>query len=565
VLEGEAMRKGLVKMLCSLIAAVMILPLFPVAAAEQPPEIDSSAGVVYNLEKEEILFEKNLDIRLSPAAFTKLMTALLAYEYRSEKGNFNVTVTEEMLSSASGTSMKLKPGEVISLDHLLLGLVVANANDAALVIASAVGGSVTAFVEKMNLRAKELGMTQTYYANPTGIDSVLMYTTLRDTLLLCRALYRVNDYMLASELPQAVISATNLTPERVYTNKNALIPFSYVTDYYLEGVRGMIAGYTGNAGYCVATVRRSGNCTNLVVLSGGVDRSEKKNGLDISSYRDAKALLEWAEESFSIRTVLEKGKILCEKKVRLSGKVDHVILIAKEELSLLLPKDIDLQTQVQIVPVSEKEVLTAPIIEGDSYGVVEVYYQGVLVGSVSLVAQSDVTLSRWLVMWDAVQGFFSQGAARAVLILAGVVAVLYVLILIFTVWLQYARRNRARKLAMDEINREENRRLRQVRLNEKEANRERLRRAGTFLRAGYQVLSGEAEVIRDPTEKKKRKRKKSPGKAVAKVPERYRKENRRAVAEGKPAFGGNGKNPSAEKERGQKRYQKKYPGEKNKK
>ena len=250
------MKKRLVKIICSLFAAVLLLPLFPVSAESSPPEIASAAGILYNLESDTFLFEKNSDSHLKPAAFTKLMTALLALEYRAENGNVTVTVTEEMLSSAGGTSMKLKVGEVIPFDSLLAGLVVQNANDAALVLASVSGGNISAFVEKMNERAKKLGMEHTYYANPTGVDSAVMHTTLGDTLLLCKALYRVNDFMILSERAKVTIPATNVTDERVYTNKNALVPYSYVTDYYMKNVRGMVAGYTSGAGYCVATVRQ---------------------------------------------------------------------------------------------------------------------------------------------------------------------------------------------------------------------------------------------------------------------------------------------------------------------
>ena len=142
------MKQKVLRGMSAVFAAVMMLSLVAVAAPALPkaPEIDSTSGVVFNLEKETILFEKNLDVRLSPAAFTKLMTALLAYEYRSVHGNVSVTVTEEMLSGAGGNTMQLKPGEVISMDSLLLGLVVANANDAALVLASTVGGNISSFV-----------------------------------------------------------------------------------------------------------------------------------------------------------------------------------------------------------------------------------------------------------------------------------------------------------------------------------------------------------------------------------------------------------------------------------
>ncbi len=515
------MRERLVRILCSLFAAVCFLPLFPVSAEKAPPEIASESGICYNLETGSFLFEKNTEANLKPAAFTKLMTALLALEYRQENGNVNVTVTEEMLSSAGGTSMKLKVGEAIPFDDLLSGLVVQNANDAALVLASVSGGNIASFVEMMNKRAEELGMEHTYYSNPTGVDSAVMHTTLADTLLLCKALYRVNDFMLLSEKAKITIPATNMTSERVYTNKNALVPYSYVTDYYLPNVRGMVAGFTSGAGYCVATVRQKDNCTNLVLISGGMDRSEAKNGTDISSYRDAKALLEWAEESYSIRSVVSADSVACEKGVTLAGGVDHMILVAGEEAKVLLPSDADFETDITKNIRVEEDSFPAPIVKGKVYGEMDVLFRGEVVATVPLVAQNNIGLSRWLVARDAVIRFFSHGPAKVILICVICAAVLYVAVLIGTVWLSARRRNRERDLAIKELNKKENRRLAKVRQEERRVMRAKLKQAGSFFQEGFRVLSGEAEEIAPASNTK---RKKAPQKkAVAKLPEQYRK------------------------------------------
>ncbi|MBQ3075517.1 MAG: D-alanyl-D-alanine carboxypeptidase, partial [Clostridia bacterium] len=414
------MKKRFTGILSGLLAAVFILSLFSVSAIsfEGAPEVSSTAAVLYNLEAEEIVYSKNMDGRLDPAAFTKLMTALLAFEYRAQNGNINVTVTAEMLSAAGGTSMRLKEGEILPFDSLLAGLVVQNANDAALVLASTVGGNIMSFVDLMNERAKQMGMENTYFSNPTGVDSASMYTTMQDVLTLCKAVYRINDFMLLSENPKISIPATNLSIQRSYTNKNALIPYSYVTDYYMENVRGMIAGYTPRAGYCVATVREIKGSKSLVIISGGVDRSERKNGTDISSYREAKALLEWSEANFGMRRAMEQGRVVCERKVRLASGVDHMILVTGAELEKLLPLDADLSKEITTVVRTDREVFTAPIIEGTAYGELDVLYQGEVIGTVPLVAKSNLRLSRWLVAWDAVVSFFSHGPAKVVLILA---------------------------------------------------------------------------------------------------------------------------------------------------
>ncbi|MBQ3866883.1 MAG: D-alanyl-D-alanine carboxypeptidase, partial [Clostridia bacterium] len=445
--------------------------------AEKPWEPACPRLICANLEYDRVLMEKGADESCAPAAFTKLMTALLAFEYRRENGDVPVTVTREMLSGAGGTSIHLKEGEEIDFDSLLKGLVVGCANDAALVIASTVGGSVSAFVEEMNRRAEDLGMTGTYYNNPTGVDSAMMHTTLRDTLTLCRALYRVNDFMVLSSEERASIPATNVSAERVFTNKNALIPFSYASDYMVRGARGFIAGYTTMAGYCCASCRTADGATTLVLLSGGADMSEAKNGSQISSYRDAAKLLDWARDTFAVRDVIGKETILCERKVRLSGGMDHTILVAGSTLKALLPKDLDLKEAVRTEIRTEKEVLDAPVLKGTKYGEADFYYGDELLGTVDLVAQANVTLSRYLMIWDGVVRFFSTGPARVFLIIVISAAVLYLIVLVVSVYVHYLQNTRERRKVLREMEERENRRLREVRRQERKTARRNLTRA----------------------------------------------------------------------------------------
>lgn len=524
------MKKRFAGILSAFLAVLFVLPFCSAAAIryDGAPEVTSNAAVVYNLDSGEILYSKNMDGRLDPASFTKLMTALLAFEYYEKNGNVSVTVTAEMLSSSGGNSMRLKEGEILPFDSLLSGLVVQNANDAALCIASTVGGNIVSFVDMMNERAKLLGMENTYFSNPTGVDAAAMYTTMQDVLTLCKALYRINGFMLLSELEKVSIPATNLTAARSYTNKNALIPYSYVTDYYMENVRGMIAGYTPRAGYCVATVRELKGSKTLVILSGGVDRSERGNGTDISSYREAKALLEWAEGNFGMRRVVEQGTVVCERRVRLASGIDHMILVTGENLEKLLPLNADLTKEITTEVRTERDTYTAPIIEGTTYGEMDVLYQGEVIGTVPLVAKSNIGLSRWLVAWDAVVSFFSHGPAKVVLILVICGFFLYIAALIYAVCEQNRRKNREKNRAIKEALQIESQRMKKVRAQELHDTQKRMRKMRSALRAGFQVLNGEDESL-DTAKRTRGKKKASSSKAVAKVPEKYRAANRKPV------------------------------------
>ena len=177
-----------------LAAALLLCLLSPAAAALDDPQADSSHAVVLLAEKggsETVLYTKNADEILYPASLTKVMTVLLAVE-AIEAGTVKlgdlVTAQDDLYFDLTpdSSSVYMAAGETMTLENLLYCAMVASANEACNVIAEYISGSVSAFVEQMNRRAEELGMTGTYYNNPTGVDSAMMHTTLRDTLTLCR-------------------------------------------------------------------------------------------------------------------------------------------------------------------------------------------------------------------------------------------------------------------------------------------------------------------------------------------------------------------------------------------
>ncbi len=473
------------------------------------PNVYCPQALCYDLAFDKTLLEKGADEPIAPAAFTKLMTALVAFEYRREAGDVSVEIREDMLSGSSRSGLRLKVGEVLPITSLLKGLVVANDNDAATSLAVVVSGSSAAFVDRMNARAAELGMTGTYYTNPTGVYDSLMHTTLRDTLSLCRALYRINDFMNFTSEERLSVPATNLSEERTFTNRNALIPFDAEKDYMIRGARGFIAGYTPLGGYVCATCRASGEANAIVLVSGGTDLSEAQDGSQISSYRDAAAILDWCRKEYAVTEVVVKETTVGEKKVRLSGGADHAVLVTESTLKALLPANLsdgDIRKELQL----GSNTLDAPVRKGQECGEMALYWGDEKLGTVKLVAQANVPLSRWLQIWDGVSHFFSAGPARVFLIIVIFSAVVYLAALIITVYVQYRRNTRERRQVIQEIMERENRRLREIRKQERKQTQHRLRAARNAFQEGYRVFSGKSDAL-------------GSGKVVARVPERFRK------------------------------------------
>lgn len=241
------------------------------STANQLPEMTAQAYLLYDIETGETLFEQNPDLALPPASLSKLMTALLVLE----QAELQATVTVQPQDLIDGSTMNLQDGETLTVEDLLWGLLIASGNDAAMTLARHTAGSVSAFVERMNERAVSLGLTQTTYANPHGLDQAGQLSSARDLLTLTQQLL---PYPL---FRQIVATAEAQVAGHALQNTNQLLG-----DFV--GADGVKTGTTVGAGEClIASITRNGH-TQLLVLLGSRDR-----------YADARTLYAAYERSYS--------------------------------------------------------------------------------------------------------------------------------------------------------------------------------------------------------------------------------------------------------------------------
>jgi D-alanyl-D-alanine carboxypeptidase (penicillin-binding protein 5/6) len=243
------------------------------AGGATPPRVTARAASVIEASCGTPLYSFNAHLRLPPASLTKITTALVAAARRDLSGTVDVRVNSALLvASTSSTVMGLEPGMRMSLSDLLYGLLLPSGNDAAIAIAEHVGGSVPAFVELMNEKARALGLRDTHFANPHGLDEPGLYSSAYDMALLGREL-------LAQPELAAIVRTKSYQPAwdgPLLWNGNELL------DLY-PGTIGVKTGYTDLAGQSiVAAAERDGRLLIVSVL-GGRDR-----------YADAIALFDWA-------------------------------------------------------------------------------------------------------------------------------------------------------------------------------------------------------------------------------------------------------------------------------
>lgn len=238
-----------VAILMSLLVALTSVFPPPVTAAEPPP-IDAEVAVVMDGTTGEVLYDKGAHTAVAPASLTKTMTAIIAIEQGNLDERVTVDVDGPQMAAEDGSSiMGLVPGEQLSLRDLIIGMMLPSGNDAALAIARHIAGSEKAFVARMNGKAAELGMSDTHFANPHGMDDPNHYSSPYDMALLARYAMRNPTFASIVSMRDAVIYG-----HRTYDLHN----INAILERY-PGADGVKTGYTDNAMQAiVASARREG-------------------------------------------------------------------------------------------------------------------------------------------------------------------------------------------------------------------------------------------------------------------------------------------------------------------
>ncbi len=381
-----------------LFAAVLALSAF--ALPPLPDMSHAEAVYFYNVAEKKVMAEKNASATVYPASTVKLMTGLVAIEAIGDRLDETVTVNEEMLKNVSGNKIKLKAGERVTFNDLLYATVCGCANDAASVLAYAVSGDMESFVALMNKRAAELGAIDTNYTNVTGIHHKDMVTTAYDTFIIAMAASQNSLFAEISSESKYVMPETNLSGERNIYNKNSLISRYTEKKYYNKYAVGLNAGSTTQGGYCLAACSKAEGGTYICVVLG----ADETDG-NINSYTIANELINWAYSSYGYVQVISEDMMVCEVGVELSEDVDYVTLKPKSSLTVFLPLETDLKTElVYNHTVSEKK-LEAPVEEGQAAGFITVSLNGEALGTVELVTMNKVDRSEFLYTLKQIRDF----------------------------------------------------------------------------------------------------------------------------------------------------------------
>jgi len=364
------------KLLAVLLA--LYLALAPAAAASESFTVEAKAAVLIDAASGRILFAQNADEMLPMASTTKIMTAVLALENCAP----DETVTAgKNAHGVEGTSIYLSEGEQLSMEHMLYGLMLRSGNDAAVAIAEHVSGSVSAFAEKMNARARELD-ADAHFVNPHGLPAEGHAASALGLARIMRHAMTLPEFRTITGTSKKIIPWVGNEYSRVLQNKNKLL-----TTY--EGATGGKTGYTKAAGRCLVF-------------------SAERNGLELIGvvlgcptwFDTAAMLLDYGFENYRAETALAAGQTAGAVPIR-GGVSDTVSAVAAGPLSSAI-----MAGRTFSVHYDYREDLSAPIRKGEIIGMARLESEGQLLGTCPLIAADDIparsllhSLSRLLRSW----------------------------------------------------------------------------------------------------------------------------------------------------------------------
>ena len=344
------------KIVAVIISMLICLP----AQSAAPEQVSARSAVLMDAASGRLLWEKNGFEQLSMASTTKIMTAILAIENCDLS---DIAVVSPVASGVEGSSLWLEPGERLTVEQLLYGLMLRSGNDAAVALAEQTAGNVEAFVLLMNAKAKEIGMFNTSFETPNGLDSDKHYTTAYDMAILACYAMKNPDFRRIVSTKEMQIPWEGKQWNRSLTNHNKLL-------WRYEGCTGVKTGFTRKSGRClVSAAQRDGREIICVTLNAPND------------WDDHARLLDHGFEDFETAVLTKKG----EKWETVTVREREIGLVCGEDfVASLKPgeaENVELRSDVSEI--------VLPVSKGQTMGRLYIFSGGEFLGGVDLLADRD--------------------------------------------------------------------------------------------------------------------------------------------------------------------------------
>ena len=436
------------KLLAALSAVVLTIPFASAFSAgavnfTMKTKIHSESAMVISLDTDSVIHEKNADTKQMPGPLVNIMTAVVVLE-NCDNLNAEITMDEARYSDLYETEYPddlrftdIKNGDILTVTDLLYAMMLTSSIEASQTLASYIGsGSVQDFVTMMNDKAAELGLDDTHFTNPTGMYDTDQYTTARDMADLTRYALKVPNFSKIASTFEYTPTVPN--PERhevhsewVWTHSNTMMDADPDNQYYYPGASGIKTGNLEAAGRSiVATASKDGSNYLIVAMKSPLTDSDGNN--TFYHLEDAIDLFNWAFTHFSYKVVLPDTAELGEIPVSLAEGNDYVLVRPQKEISLLWYDETDISLISKDNITWYKTSLQAPVKKGEVLGQVTLEYSGEELGTVDLVAVSDVERSVTKYNLYAAKMFIKSNWFRNAIIISVILCAIYIVVCIYS-------------------------------------------------------------------------------------------------------------------------------------
>lgn len=340
--------------------------------AEKDVTPNARSAILIEATTGKILYQKNAQEKVAIASLTKMMSQIIILEH-IEQGKIkwdDIVTTSSNAAGYGGTQIYLQPGEKMTVEDLFKGVSMASANDAVVALAEYVAGTEDNFVKLMMEKARKLGLKNTNFVNPTGLDQEGHYSTAEDLGIIARELVLNHPKILEFSSLYEDYLRENTSNKFWLVNTNKLVRF-------YEGADGLKTGFTDAAKYCM-TVTAKRNNMRLIAIVLGEEVSKVRNS-------ETTALLDYGFQSYSAKKLREKGTVIDKIKLEKSNKKE-MELILEEDIQILEDansRNNEYQEKVKL------NSYTLPIKEGDILGKIQIYTNNKLISEHNLLAKSD--------------------------------------------------------------------------------------------------------------------------------------------------------------------------------
>jgi len=333
---------------------------------------NSKSAILMDYDTGTVLFNKNENEVLAPASMTKIMSMLLIMEAIDDgiiSWDTDVTISENA-ASMGGSQVFLEAGEVYKVEELLKGIAIASGNDAVVAMAEYISGTTEEFVKKMNEKAAALGLKNTTFKNPHGLDAEGHASTAHDMAIIARELLHHPKILDFTSIYEDYLKKNDGTSTWL-VNTNKLVRF-------YDGVDGLKTGFTSTAGYCLTATGKKNNL-RLIAVVMGADTSDKRSS-DISS------MLNYGFSSYKNLVILNKDTVLGTKRIE-NSSLETVEIVLKKDYTKLLRQTDNVPNYSYNLKVDR---LVAPALKEDTLGYVEVVDEaGNVVDNLEVTVKED--------------------------------------------------------------------------------------------------------------------------------------------------------------------------------